>query len=136
MDETKKEPELSKSEQYYQMLQKDITLNEVNLSDRTKMCPQIKSKWVKIYHDESRQLKRAKKAEKDYVNSVFKNTPNKPKFQIEAEMVNDPTMKKLRDFIEEQDVLVAFLKDVLSTVISSLGYDISTAVKFIELEQR
>lgn len=127
--------ELSKTELYYQQLTADVKLTLINLHDRSLECAGIKAKWVKIYHDELRNLKKAKKAEKAVVESLLKANPSRARFQIEQEMSSNDKVKKLREYIEEQEMLVAFLKDVVSTVVSQFGYEISSAVRLMGLEQ-
>lgn len=127
--------ETSKIELYYQQLMADVKLTLINLHDRSLECAGIKAKWVKIYHDELRNLKKAKKAEKTVIESLMRANPNRARYQIEQEMASNDKVQKLREYIEEQEALVAFLKDVVNTVISQFGYEISSAVRLMGLEQ-
>jgi hypothetical protein len=129
-DEIKK----SKIDGYVEDLRNDVSLNEVNLHDKSFEAPAIKVKWLTILHQEMAYLKKLEGADKSLVANACGQNPNKPRFSVENDLIASGKLKVLRDAIEEQKELVSLLKDMSNTVISQFGYDISSCIRLSQIE--
>lgn len=127
---------MTKFEQYLEDLNKDIELKEVNLHEKSLTAPAIKVKWIRILHEERTLFKNLKKAEKTAIDQFVSQNTAKPRMQHEFEISKNEKMVALRAKIEEQEQLVGFLQDIVNVVISQYGYDVSSVVKLISIEQR
>ena len=128
--------ENEKIKNYMEDLKKDVTILESNLHDKTLSIPAIKVKWIGILHAETAYLKKLENADKQLLNNACLSNPNKPRFQHEAELLANGKLKLIRDGIEIQKEVVSFLKDVVNIVIAQLGYDTSSCVKLMQIEQQ
>jgi hypothetical protein len=126
--------EKTKLEKYIEELKSDVTLNPMNLHDKTLAAPAIKVKWINILHQEQAYLKKLENADKQLLNNACLQNPKKPRFQHEADLLADGRLRTIREAIEEQKETVSTLKDVINIVIAQFGYDVSTCMKMMQLE--
>jgi hypothetical protein len=122
-----------KYDSYFEDLKKDVTITEVSIHDKTLMCPALKVKWIKIYHDECKIMKRLKQAEKQMMDAAVKANSAAPRFKIEEVLKSDGRFMTIKEAIVEQEQLVSMLKDVV-TMMGQFGFDIGNAVKLMAIE--
>lgn len=120
----------------------DVSLNEVNIREKALLCPALKVKWIRMYHEENRRIKQLKLAERQVVDSLQKLNPTRPRFQCENDLLQpqaDGTPGKLviiKGAIEEQEQIVDLMKSVVNIIIDKLGFDIGNCIKLIDAESR
>lgn len=113
----------------------DMSLNDMNLKEKTLLCPTIKCKWSQINYEETHLLKKMEQARmtlmENYVLSY--GQPGIPKFKTEQEAKQNDKIKALDKAIEEQKDVNRFLDGVMKIVLG-FGFDIKSAVDMTKLE--
>lgn len=128
------EEQKSKIDLYVEDMKKDLFLDNVNIHDKSLSVPTIKIKWITILHNEMRYLKKLENADKALIDRESAMNPRKPRFQCERELLDSGKLKAIRDAVEEQKDLISTLKDLVNMVVSQFGYEVSSAIKLMQLE--
>lgn len=113
----------------------DLSLNDMNLKEKTLLCPTIKCKWSQINYEECHLLKKMENIRATMVETYVSQfgQPGVPKFKTEQEAKLDDKIAKLDKGIEEQKDVVRFLDSVMKIALG-FGYDIKSAVDMTKME--
>ena len=114
----------------------DFKLNQMNLTEQSMCCSSLKTKWIMIYHEETKMAKKLdeaeKKAREDYVTKF--GQPNVPKFKTEKEAETQELIIKIKKAKDDQTELVRFLDDILRNIVGGFGFDIKNSLDAVKLE--
>lgn len=125
-----------KAQRYHEQVLSDLKLDELNISDRTKMCPSIKVDWLKTFLEEKKHLAVLERTvgivSDQYVREFGKEGVPKIKTKMEAE--SSEKIIKLRRAIEEQKEVIEYLEGVMK-VMHSFGYEIKNVIALLQLEK-
>ena len=115
----------------------DLSINQLNLKEKTLETPALKTKWLMIYFEEKRYLHKLKDAlsikVKEYVGQHGRE--GVPKRKTEDESVANVDIKKLRAAISEQEEIVEFLSGTgILKISGAFNFDIKNAIDIIKIE--
>jgi hypothetical protein len=113
----------------------DMALNDMNLKEKTLLCPTIKCKWSQINYEEIHLLKKMEQARAALMESYVSQYGQQgvPKFKTEQEAKQNDKIKTLDKAIEEQKDVNRFLDGVMKIVLG-FGFDIKSAVDMTKME--
>lgn len=136
MDSTKENELLARIEQYQKEFQHDSSINEFNVKEKQMMLPGIKHKFVAYLIQHKRKKYELEKTKRKAIEEIIKqSTPDiglsKP--ALEKKHEGHPTIKKINEMIEQQDILIEYLEKI-EYISRSMTYDIGNLVKIMQLE--
>lgn len=115
----------------------DLSLNDMNLKEKTLLCPTIKCKWSQINYEECHLLKKMESARTTLIENYVSQYGQQgiPKFKTEQEAKTNEKIIMLDKAIEEQKDITRFLDSVMKIVLG-FGYDVRAAVDMTKLENQ
>lgn len=127
--------------EYYQELNNDLTINLLNLRERSLSISAIRAKWIMYLFKEKENLKRYKKKKSEITAKlieVMNKDPNKRSIinrKMEDEINSkNPSMIKLNNTIEELQEIIQFL-ELSTNVLNDYGFTVKNTIDTLKLEQ-
>lgn len=126
----------NKLESLYKEAQEDFSLNVMNISEKTRETPGIKSKWIYRIVKEEKLLSKMKDAQQEMISQLAafnrKTTPGAIK--VKSQALKNEDLLELTEQIEIQEECVRFLHLILDNQIKSFTWDIKNAIEQSKLE--
>lgn len=127
-------PDLNK---YNQELKDDISLNKMNLREKSLMVGSIRVKWLNYYFKEKENLHRIQKAkEKILKQKMSSSKVSDSILQLKKEETiagNDENIQKLNKLMENVKINIDFLEHSLN-VLNDFGFNIKNSIDAFKLE--
>lgn len=130
---------------YSEELQKDMHIDELNVTQVAHMLPAIKHKWVSRLIDAKLKIKNFEKQKKEYKEKFFNKIKNDPStaslklssIAIERSIETNDQYKKIiseiEDNIEDYKLIIVYLEKV-ENIFKNMTFDIKNIVDLNKLE--
>ena len=126
-----------KLEQIFNEIQKDFALSVLNVAEKAKLCPTIKSTWIYRLVREEAYLKKLKDLHADMIaqiTSLKKKNNNFSMIKEKIESIKQEDILTVNKQITEQEEVVKFLRLALDTTIKGFSFDIKNVIEQTKLE--
>jgi hypothetical protein len=136
MDSPKENKLLKQIEKYQKEFENDSEISEFNVREKQMMLPGIKHKFVAYLIQHKRKKYELETTKQKAIEELIKqSTPDiglsKP--VLEKKHESHPTIKKINNLIEEQNIIILYLEKI-ENISRSMTYDIGNLVKIMQLE--
>lgn len=127
---------MKKLEQIYQEAKEDFALTAVNISEKTRETPSIKTKWIYRIVREEKLLTKMKDARQNMLTQLasLSNKISPSSIKHKTESIKHEEIEMLQEQIDEQEECVRFLHLILDNQIKSFTWDIKNAIEQSKLE--
>lgn len=125
-------------DRYSNELKPEISLNKLNLGEHQSKLPSLKHKWAGRYINHKRNLIKLKVQKKDLyselIEEYIENSPVKININIAEKAVqNNPSIQKINNKIEEEQVILEYLEKIQS-IVNNIQWDIKNLIELEKLE--
>lgn len=126
----------SKLEKFYIEAKEDFSLSQINLSDKVKLAPGIKNKWIYRIVKEEKLLSKMRALQQEMVASLAQYTRKvKPSaIKSNTETLKQEDLELLNNEIKDQEEAIRFLHLLLDNQLKSFTWDLKNAIEYAKLE--
>jgi hypothetical protein len=114
---------------------KDFELNELNISEKSMICPTLKIKWLHKLFTEQALLKKAEElVESKKIYAIKNGDSNLPQFQREMDYESREDTLIMKSKIVEQREVIRFIEGVIK-VAATFNFDLKNSIDYIKLSE-
>lgn len=130
------EKDQSKLEKFYIEAKEDFSLTQINLSDKVKLAPGIKNKWIYRIVKEEKLLSKMRALQQEMVASLaqFARKVKPSAIKSNTETLKQEDLELLNSQIKEQEEAIRFLHLLLDNQLKSFTWDLKNAIEYAKLE--
>lgn len=129
-------------EKLYTELNEDMTVNIMNVRDKSMSVSAIRTKWVMKYFKENEMLKKLNKAKLQYIDKSIKELQvsdtsyrSMSRSRLEAHIFStDEKVKKIDKHIDSQKEVLQFMEYVLN-IVADFNFTVKHTLDALKLEQ-
>lgn len=116
-------------------IKQSLELNDMNIREKALASSSIHHGYLTTYYAELICLKKLKHFYEKKEKEFFDSRGTTPKHMLVDEINKNESFKKIKSLIEEQEIIVQFLKDSLP-ILAGLTYSVKNSTELIALESR
>lgn len=125
-------------EKYQLELKNDITIDDLNMKDRSMVITAIKHKWVGYLMRHKIDLKKLENGRELMVNTISEQLLEKPDIQISHAAIrrkaeSHETIIKVDEQIEGYKIIIEYLEKV-EKVVNSMTWDLKNIIELVKME--
>ena len=125
-------------DKYQLELKNDITIDEMNMKDRSLFITSIKHKWVGYLMRHKIDLKKLENGRELMVNTISEQLLEKPDMQLSHAAVrrkaeSHETIIKVDEQIEGYKIIIEYLEKV-EKVVNSMTWDLKNIIELVKME--
>lgn len=126
----------SKLEKFYLEAKEDFSLSQINLSDKVKLAPGIKNKWIYRIVKEEKLLSKMRALQQEMVASLaqFVRKAKPSAIKSNTETLKQEDLELLNNEIKDQEEAIRFLHLLLDNQLKSFTWDLKNAIEYAKLE--
>lgn len=126
----------SKLEKFYIEAKEDFSLSQINLSDKVKLAPGIKNKWIYRIVKEEKLLSKMRALQQEMVASLaqFVRKAKPSAIKSNTETLKQEDLELLNNEIKDQEEAIRFLHLLLDNQLKSFTWDLKNAIEYAKLE--